>query len=142
MKRPWFLALLLLTGCRDVRVQTLVQGTTPVMGGNEVIVVRDARTLDDVRIRAPVHYRSEFALALLMGPHQRSGYKQIIESIRANRSGVRIVAFESPPANGGEPSPRYRTFTLWIVPHSVYRRGLSVAVVTPSNTPIAFTSLP
>jgi hypothetical protein len=77
-----------------------------------------------------------------MGPHDRTGYKQVIESIRANPDGVRVVAFEQPPADGGEPSPKYRTFTLWIVPNSVYRRGINVQVVTPDNTPVATTSLP
>ena len=56
--------------------------------------------------------------------------------------GVRVVAFEEPPANGGEPSDKYRTFTLWIVPNSVYRRGINVQVVTPSNAPVASTTLP
>jgi len=46
------------------------------------------------------------------------------------------------PADGGEPSLPYRTFTLWIVPNSVYRRGVRVEVVTPSDEPIATTYLP
>ncbi|HET7812763.1 MAG TPA: hypothetical protein VFL13_00160, partial [Candidatus Baltobacteraceae bacterium] len=72
----------------------------------------------------------------------RSGYKQIIESIRANPDGVRVVAFEAAPGDGGEPSARYRTYTLWIVPNSVYRRGVAVHVVSPSGEPIANTTLP
>jgi hypothetical protein len=77
-----------------------------------------------------------------MGPHDRSGYKQIVESISANNQRVRVVAFDQAPADGGEPSPQYRTFTLWIVPNAVYRRGVRVEVVTPSNEPIASTYLP
>src|SRR5690348_440898 len=43
VRRLWpFLALVLLTACRDVRVQTLKTGTTPVLGGNEIAIVRDA----------------------------------------------------------------------------------------------------
>ena len=141
--RLWpLLALLLLVGCREVRVQTLLQGTTTIPGGNEIDVVRDTPSLERLGIRAPVRYRNEFGVVLLMGPHERSGYKQIIESIRANPDGVRVVAFEQAPADGGEPSERYRTFTLWIVPNSVYRRGIRVDVVTPDNAPIATTTLP
>lgn len=144
LKRLWpLLALILLAGCRDVRVQTLRQGDTPSLdGGNQIVVVRDEASLERLGIRAPVRFRSEFGVVLLMGPHDRSGYRQIIESIRANPDGVRVVAFEEPPASGGEPSDRYRTFTLWIVPNSVYRRGVNVVVVTPSDEPVAQTSLP
>jgi hypothetical protein len=135
--------LILLTGCRDVRVQTLRQGDTPYLdGGNEIVVVRDEASLERLGIRAPVRFRSEFGVVLLMGPHDRSGYRQIIESIRANPDGVRVVAFEEPPASGGEPSDKYRTYTLWIVPNSVYRRGVNVVVVTPSDVPVAQTALP
>lgn len=143
VKRLWLLlALFVLAGCREVRVQTLRQGTTPVAGSNEIVVVRDTPSLDRLGIRAPVRYRHEFGVVLLMGPHDRTGYKQVIESIRANPDGVRVVAFEQAPADGGEPAPKYRTFTLWIVPNSVYRRGINVQVVTPDNTPVATTSLP
>ncbi|HEY4433036.1 MAG TPA: hypothetical protein VGM99_01430, partial [Candidatus Cybelea sp.] len=69
-------------------------------------------------------------------------YKQIVESISANPQRVRVVAFEQAPADAGEPSAPYRTFTLWIVPNSVYRRGVRVEVVTPSDAPIATTYLP
>jgi hypothetical protein len=136
------LALVLLAGCREVRVQTLRQGTTPAAGSNEIVVVRDTPSLERLGIHAPVRYRNEFGVVLLMGPHDRSGYKQIIESIRANPDGVRVVAFEQAPADGGEPSDKYRTFTLWIVPNSVYRRGIKVEVVTPDDAPVASTTLP
>jgi hypothetical protein len=124
-------------------VQTLAQGTTTVLdGGNQIVVVRDSPSLERLGIHAPVRFRSEFGVVLLMGPHDRSGYRQIIESIRANPDGVRVVAFEAAPANGGEPSDHYRTYTLWIVPNSVYRRGIGVVVVTPSDEPVAQTTLP
>ena len=143
MKRLWpLLTLVLLTGCRDVRVRTLAQGTTPVLGASEIAVVRDESSLARFGIHAPVRYKNEFGVVLLMGPHERSGYRQIIESIRANPEGVRVVAFEEAPANGGEPSDKYRTFTLWIIPNSVYRRGIKVQVVTPSDAPVASTILP
>lgn len=136
------LGLLLLGGCREIRVKTLATGTTTVLGGNQVVIVRDPVALGKLGIHAPVHYKSEFGVALLMGPHDRTGYKQIVESIGANLERVRVVAFEQDPADGGEPSPQYRSFTLWIVPNSVYRRGVRVEVVTPSNEPIASTYLP
>lgn len=143
VKRLWALAAILaLAGCRDVRVQTLRQGFTPVLGGNEIVVVRDTPSLERLGIHAPVKFRAEFAVVLLMGPHDRSGYRQIIESIRAGTDRFRVVAFEAPPADGGEPTSRYRTFTLWIVPNSVYRRGVHVEVVTPSDEPVAATTLP
>ncbi|MGB8967153.1 MAG: hypothetical protein WCB99_16120 [Candidatus Cybelea sp.] len=136
------LGLVLLAGCREIRVKTLAAGTTTVLGGNQITIVRDAVTLGKLGIHAPVHFKSEFGAVLLMGPHDRTGYKQIVESIRANEQRVRVVAFEQDPADGGEPSPEYRTYTLWIVPNSVYRRGVRVEVVTPSNEPIATTFLP
>lgn len=136
------LGLLLLGGCREVRVKTLSTGTTTVLGGNQVVIVRDANALGKLGIHAPVHYKSEFGVVLLMGPHDRTGYKQIVESIGANHERVRVVAFEQDPPDGGEPSPQYRSYTLWIVPNSVYRRGVRVEVVTPSNEPIASTDLP
>jgi hypothetical protein len=144
VNRLWpLLALVLLAGCREVRVNTLAQGTTTQLeGGNQIVVVRDTASLERLGIKAPVRFRSEFGVVLLMGPHDRSGYRQIIESIRADPDGVRVVAFEEPPANGGEPSERYRTYTLWIVPNSVYRRGIKVVVVTPSDAPVAETLLP
>jgi hypothetical protein len=136
------LGLAVLVGCREVRVKTLAAGTTTVLGGNQILIVRDAADLGKLGIHAPLHYKSEFGVVLLMGPHDRTGYKQIVESIRANEQRVRVVAFEQEPPDGGEPSPQYRTYTLWIVPNSVYRRGVRVDVVTPSNEPIASTDLP
>ena len=136
------LAAIVLAGCREVRVQTLAQGTTTVPGGNQILIVRNPEDLAKLGIHAPVHFRGEFGVILLMGPHNRSGYKQIVESIRANDQRVRVVAFEQEPADGGEPSSNYRTYTLWIVPNSVYRRGVRVDVVTPSDEPIATTFLP
>ena len=136
------IAVVLLAGCREVRVNTLAQGTTTVLGGDQILVVRDDDDLTRLGIHAPVHFRREFGVILLMGPHNRSGYKQIVESIRANDQRVRVVAFEQEPADGGEPSPSYRTYTLWIVPNKVYRKGIRVDVVTPSDSPIATTFLP
>lgn len=146
--KPWSalailaVGLLLLDGCREIRVRTLAAGTTTILGGNQILIVRDAVSLGKLGIHAPIHFKGEFGVALLMGPHDRTGYKQIVESIRANPQRVRVVAFEQAPADGGEPSAAYRTYTLWIVPNSVYRRGVRVEVVTPSNEPIAATSLP
>ncbi len=142
MRRWWALvALLLLVGCREVRVKTYATGTTTAAGGNQIIVVRNGTDLDRLGIKAAVRFRGEFGVVLLMGPHPRTGYKQIIESIRASDQRVRVVAFEQPPPDGGEPSPDYRTYTLWIIPNSVYRRGIHVDVVTPSDEAIASTEL-
>lgn len=136
-------ALVLLTACREVRVQTFAQGTTTAPGGTQILVVRDPNDLAKLGIHAPVHFKGEFGVILLMGPHARTGYKQIVESIRANDQRVRVVAFEQDPPDGGEPAAaNYRTYTLWIVPNSVYRRGIRVDVVTPSDEPIATTFLP
>ena len=143
VRRWWVLAaLLLLAGCREVRVKTYAQGTTTVTGANQVEVVRDDAALTKFGLKAPVRFRGEFGVILLMGPHTRTGYHQIVESIRANDQRVRIVAFEEEPPDGGEDSPPYRTYTLWIVPNAVYRRGIHVDVVTPSSEPIASTVLP
>jgi hypothetical protein len=141
--RWWALvALLLLVGCREVRVKTYATGTSTVPGGNQITVVRDASQLESLGIKASVRFRGEFGVVLLMGPYHRTGYKQVIESISATDGGVRVVAFEEPPADGGEPSRDYRTYTLWIVPNAAYQRGLPVQVVTPSNEPVAQTVLP
>jgi hypothetical protein len=87
-------------------------------------------------------FRKEFAVVLLMGPHTQTGYTQVVEAIRANSDRVRIVAFERAPLDGGEPAPReYRTYTMWIVPNSVYRSGSKVEVVSPSGEAIASTTL-
>jgi hypothetical protein len=137
-----FAAVLLLTGCREVRVKTYAQGTTTVLGGNQILVVRSNDDLERVGIKADVHFRGEFGVVLLMGTHKRTGFKQVIESIRATDQVVQVVAFEEPPADGGEPSREYRTYTLWVVPNGVYRRGLHVQVITPSSEHIAETELP
>lgn len=136
------LGLMVLAGCREVRVRTLAAGATTVLGSNQITVVRDEPALGKLGIHAPVHFKGEFGVVLLMGPHTRTGFKQIVESISASPQRVRVVAFEQAPADGGEPSATYRTFTLWIVPNSVYRRGIRVEVVTPSDEPIATTYLP
>ncbi|MBV9737458.1 MAG: hypothetical protein JO177_04735 [Candidatus Eremiobacteraeota bacterium] len=135
------LAVLLLAGCREVRVKTYAQGTSEAPGGNAVIVVRDRAGLEALGIKAPVRFNHEFGVALLLGPHREVGWRQVIESIRANTGRVRIVAFEVAPATGADPAPAYRTFTLWIVPISVYHRGSRIDVVTPSDEPLASTVL-
>ena len=131
-----------LVGCREVRVNQQSSGTTPVLGTAEVVVLRDKHALDTLEIAAPVDFRKEFAVVLLMGPHKETGWTQIVESIRANSDRVRIVAFERGPLAGGEPAPKaYRTFTIWIVPNIVYRPGARVEVVSPSGDSIAATTL-
>jgi hypothetical protein len=133
--------VLLLTGCREVRVKTYAQGTTTTLGGNQIAVVRNRRDLEGFGITKPVRFNHEFGVLLLMGPHSETGWHQTIESIRANTDRVRIVAFERGPADGGEPAEAYRTYTLWIVPNSVYRPGSSLDVVTPEGEPVATTTL-
>jgi hypothetical protein len=135
------LLVLLLAGCREVRVKTYAQGTTLGSNSSQIVVVRNRHDLEAFGIRAPVRFNHEFGVLLLMGPHTETGYKQTIESIRANSDRVRIVAFERAPADGGEPTETYRTFTLWIVPNSVYRRNSTLDVVTPDGNPIASTIL-
>lgn len=131
---------LMLAGCREVRVKSYAQGTTPVLGPPEILIVHDAKELSDVGLQAPLRFKHEFGVVLLMGPHKDSGYRQVIESIRANQERVRIVAFEKPSLDP-EPTREYRTYTLWIVPISVYRPGSVVDVVTPSGDLIASTTL-
>jgi hypothetical protein len=133
--------LLLLSGCREVRVKTYAQGVTTAAGGNQIAVVRNRRDLETFGIRAPVRFNHEFGVLLLMGPHSETGWHETIESIRANTDRVRIVAFERGPADGGEPAESYRTYTLWIVPNSVYRVGSILDVVTPEGEPVASTVL-
>jgi hypothetical protein len=133
--------LLTLVGCREVRVKTYAQGRTTVPGGNRIAVVRDRRDLESFGIHAAVRFNHEFGVLLLMGPHRTSGWHQYIESIRANASRVRIVAFERAPLDGGEATETYRTYTLWIVPNSVYRVDSILDVVTPEGDPIASTVL-
>jgi hypothetical protein len=133
--------LVLLTGCREVRVKTYAHGTTTVQGGNQIAVLRSPSQLEEFGVKAPVKFNHEFGVILIMGPHKETGWRQVIESIRANDERVRIVAFESPPADGGEPTREYRTYTLWIMPLSVYRSGDILDVVTPSGESIASTVL-
>ncbi len=135
------LLLLLLVGCREVRVKTYAQGTVLGTNGSQIEVVRNRRDLESFGIKAPVRFNHEFGVLLLMGPHTATGFKQTIESIRANSDRVRIVAFERSPADGGEPAESYRTYTLWIVPNSVYRPHSFLDVVTPDGDPIASTTL-
>ncbi len=136
------LTAVVLAGCREVRVNQIRTGTTPVTGGREVAVVRDRRALDSLGVAVPVDFRHEFAVVLLMGPHKETGWAQIIESIRANADRIRVVAFERAPLDGGEPSAKeYRTYTIWIVPNAVYRAGERVLVVSPSGETIATTTL-
>jgi hypothetical protein len=133
--------MLLLTGCREVRVKTYAQGATTTSGGNQIAVIRSRRELENFGINKPVRFNHEFGVLLLMGPHAETGWHQTIESIRANADRVRIVAFERGPGDGGEPTEPYRTFTLWIVPNSVYRVGSALDVVTPEGEPVATTTL-
>jgi len=132
--------VLMLVGCREVRVHTYAQGKTTVLGPPQIVVVRNVRDLEDLGLRAPVQFNHEFVVVLLMGPHKTSGFHQVIESIRANEDRVRIVAFEKSSLDP-EPTKEYRTYTMWIVPNSVYRSGSVVDVVTPSGDPIASTTL-
>ena len=131
-----------LSGCREVRVNTVRTGTTPVVGPREIVVVRDRRALDSLGVAIQADFRHEFAVVLLMGPHKETGWSQIIESIRPNTDRIRIVAFERAPLDGGEPAPKeYRTFTVWLVPNVAYRSGSRVEVVSPSGESIAATTL-
>ncbi|MBV8600771.1 MAG: hypothetical protein JO359_04305 [Candidatus Eremiobacteraeota bacterium] len=132
--------VLALAGCREVRVKTYAQGTTTVLGSAQILVLRNPRELEELGIKAPIRFNHEFGVVLLMGPHKDSGYRQVIESIRANSDRVRIVAFEKEPLDAA-PTREYRTYTLWIVPNAVYRSGSTVDVVTPSGDPIATTTL-
>jgi hypothetical protein len=131
----------MLVGCREVRVKTYAQGTTPVLGPPQIVVVRNTKALEELGLKQPVRFNHEFGVVLLMGPHKQTGYRQVIESIRANSDRVRIVAFEKEPLES-EPVREYRTYTLWIVPNSVYRSGSHLDVVTPSGDPVATTQLP
>lgn len=135
------LLLVALCGCREVRVKTFRTGATSSIGRPQLVILREARLLHAYGIAAPVRFNKEFGVLLLMGPHHETGWTQLIESIRANSERVRIVAFERGPLGGGEPAAEYRTYTLWIVPNSVYRRGSVVDVVTPSGELITSTTL-
>ncbi len=132
---------LALAGCREVRVNQIRTGTTIVPGTNQIAVVRNGRDLEALGVKAPVRFKHEFGIILIMGPHTQTGWRQVIDSIRANEHRVRIVAYERAPADGGEPAAEYHTFTLWIVPNSVYRPGSVIDVVTPDGAAIASTIL-
>jgi hypothetical protein len=134
-------AFVALAGCREVRVDQVISGTTTVAGSTQVVVARDRRTLEQLGIPAAANFRKEFAVVLLMGPHRETGFTQIIESIRANADRVRIVAFERAPIDGGDPAPSYRTYTIWYVPNIAYRPGVRVDVVTPSGDAITATTV-
>ena len=134
-------AMVALAGCREVRVNQVRTGTTTAAGPTQVVVVRDKHGLDILGLTATVNFRKEFAVILLMGPHRETGYVQITEDIRANADRIRVVAFEKAPIDGGEPSPAYRTYTMWYVPNIAYRLGSHVDVVTPSGDPITATTL-
>ena len=131
-----------LAGCREVRINSHSTGSTIVPGGNQVTVVRNRHELDNLGIHDPtVRFTHEFAVVLVMGPHTQTGWRQAVESIRANEQRTRIVAFERAPADGGEPAAEYHTYTLWIVPNSVYRKGAVIDAVTPDGVVIASTVL-
>ena len=53
--------VILLVGCREVRVKTLATGTTTVLGGNQILIVRDEVSLGKLGIHAPVHFRASSA---------------------------------------------------------------------------------
>jgi hypothetical protein len=134
--------LLLLAGCREVRVQDFKAGETPVTGGNQIVILSDPHDVQVLGINAPeVNFKHEFGVALLMGPHRETGWRQVIESIRADTDRIRIVAYERERADGGERTQEYRTYTLWIVPRLVYQRGSVVEVVTPSGERVTSTVL-
>lgn len=76
-----------------------------------------------------------------MGPHHATNFHQVIESVKASGDRIRIVAFERAPADGGEPRPAFRTYTLWVVPNADYRPGLIVDVISPDGLTIATTTL-
>jgi hypothetical protein len=136
------LMAVVLAGCREVRVNTVRSGTTPVVGPREVVVIRDRRALEAIGVALQPDFRHEFVVVLLMGPHKETGWSQIIEAIRPNTDRIRVVAFERAPLDGGEPAPKeYRTYTAWFVPNIAYRAGSRVEVVSPSGEPIASTTL-
>jgi hypothetical protein len=105
------------------------------------VIVRSERALDALGIRAAITFNHEFGVVLMMGPHRETGYRQVIESIRANANRVRIVAFERPPTGGGAPTSEYHTYTLWVMPNAVYQPGSVVDVVTPSGVTVASMTL-
>ena len=80
-----------LAGCREVRVNKYQTGVTSVPGGNQVAIVRSRRDLDAFGLHAPVRFNHEFGVILIIGPHAQIGWRQVINSIRANKKRVRIV---------------------------------------------------
>ncbi|HVA37406.1 MAG TPA: hypothetical protein VNJ51_07315 [Candidatus Dormibacteraeota bacterium] len=132
-----------LAGCRDIRVRTYAQGYSFVpASGPEIAVVRDRRAMAALGIDLKgIDYRHVFAVALLMGPHRHEGYHQVIASIKANDTRVRVVAFEEAPPRPGVARPN-RTYTVWIIPNLVYRSGAQVQAVTPDGALMAATTLP
>ena len=134
-------AFVALVGCREVRVNQVVSGTTTTAGPTQILVIRDKRSLDALGIQAAVNFRKEFAVILLMGPHKETGFEQHIEDMRANADRIRIVAFEHGAIDGGEPTAAYRTYTMWYVPNIAYQPGSHVDVVTPSGEAITATTL-
>ncbi len=137
------LLLLALVGCRDIRVRTYAQGYafTPV-AGPQIAVVRSTRQMTALGIDLRgIDYRHVFAVVLLMGPHPYEGFRQVIASIKANDTRVRVVAYEQAPDTPGLERLN-RSYTVWLVPNLVYRSGAQVEAVTPDGAPFASTVLP
>ncbi|TAM73500.1 hypothetical protein EPN44_13980 [bacterium] len=137
------LLLLALVGCRDIRVRTYAQGYsfTPA-SGPQITVVRSTRQMGALGIDLRgIDYRHVFAVVLLMGPHPYEGFHQVIASIKANDTRVRVVAFEQAPDTPG-PDRLNRSYTVWVIPNLVYRSGAQVEAVTPDGAPFASTILP
>ena len=132
---------IVLAGCREVRVKEFAQGTTTAARTSQIVIVRSQRALEELGVHAPINFNHEFGVLLVMGPHRETGYRQVIESIRANANRVRIVAFERPPSGGGAPTGDYHTYTLWVITNAVYQRGSIVDVVTPSGDTVASMTL-
>ena len=137
------LGLVLLVGCREIRVKTLAAGTTTVLGGNQIVIVRDAVALGKFGIHAPLHYKSEFGVVLVDGPARPHGLqadRRVDSAPACSASGSSHSSRNPPTAANLHPSiapTRSGSFRT-----SVYRRGVRVEVVTPSNEPIASTYLP
>ena len=55
--------LLLLAGCREVRVKAYAQGTTTALGPVALAVVRTRHDLETLGLRAPVRFNHEFGVA-------------------------------------------------------------------------------
>lgn len=91
--------VLMLTGCREVRVQTIKRGLTSAPGGNQVVIVRTHRELEELGIRAPeVQFIHEFGVALLWALIAKpAGAKS------SNRSGLMRIASASSPTGGRPP---------------------------------------